>query len=353
MDLIRDQIQSLQIENESDVGTCRRKGSSFARQLKFDDIKAGEIAILITEMVTNVIKHGGGTGHFMMCRIRDTQNNTGIEIWVCDFGQGITDIHKVIKDGYTNTNTLGIGLGSIRRMSDEFDINPDINLEFKETILSGHKEFSNCLRSRKWLPRTKWSGTNSKLIIGASSRPKPGEQLNGDTYVVIHPSGSISVAAVIDGLGHGKEANMASQLAKEQIILRPELPLDAMMNQVHNAIKGTRGITIGLTRIDTENNKLFFSGIGNIEGQINTNPKRKNLISYGGIVGHHIRTPRVFEFDFKPGDSLCLYSDGITSRFQQDNIDWKKNPQQIAEEIINKYSRINDDATILIIGYIA
>ena len=66
MDIIRDQIQSLQIDNQSDIGVCRRKGVSFAKKLGFNDVESGEVAIMITEMVTNVIKHGGGKGHFMM-----------------------------------------------------------------------------------------------------------------------------------------------------------------------------------------------------------------------------------------------------------------------------------------------
>ena len=352
MDLVRDQIQSLQLDHESDVGVCRRKSVVFAKKLGFNEIKSGEIAIMVTEMVTNVFKHGGGSGHFMMCRIRDNQNNTGIEIWCCDYGKGISDINKVVKDGYTERSSLGIGLGSIRRFSDEFEVNPEKTEEFKESMMSDYKQYSNCLRSRKWVPRKHWSGTNKSLSIGAASRPKPGEVLNGDSYVVVHQTEHLTVAAVVDGLGHGKEAHIASQLAKEQVILRPDLPLDALMTQIHNSIKGTRGATVGLIRIDTDSNKVYFSGIGNIEGHINSSTKKKNLISYGGIVGHNIRTPRIFEFEFAKGDSICMYSDGITSKWQYEDIDWNESPQKNAENIITKHSRLNDDATILIIGHI-
>lgn len=68
-------------------------------------------------------------------------------------------------------------------------------------------------------------------------------------------------------------------------------------------------------------------------------------------MGHNMRTPRVFEFPFNPGDFVCLYSDGITSRWKPEELDWSLHPQQIAEYILNNYARKNDDATVLIIGH--
>jgi anti-sigma regulatory factor (Ser/Thr protein kinase)/serine/threonine protein phosphatase PrpC len=353
MDLKRDKIQVLPIENESDIGECRRKGVVLAKQAGFSDIVTGEVAIMITEMGTNVIKHGGRKGGIMMCRITDEKLNTGIEFWCCDFGKGFSDIGRAIEDGYTDLKSLGIGLGAIRRLSDEFEINPGKNEELKKLLSDGATEYKNCIRTRKWFRTTKWSGVNKNLVIGASTRPKPGEELNGDNYAVIHLSESNTVVAVIDGLGHGKEANRASQLAKEQVIFKPDMEIDALIREVHNAIKGTRGATIGIIRIDTAANKLKFSGIGNIEGQIYSKDKKMNLISYGGIVGHNIRTPRIFEFDFNRGDTVCLYSDGIISRWQYDDFDWELSPQKNADTIVTRYSRINDDATVLIIRYAA
>ena len=353
MDLTRHKIQIFLIENESDIGKCRRKGVAFAKQTGFNDIESGEVAIMITEMGTNVLKHGGGHGELMMCMIRDGNCNTGLEFWCCDFGKGIANIEQAMRDGYTDSNSLGIGLGAIRRLSDEFEVNPEKNIDFKNLILPGENEFQNCFRTRKWLKKLKWNELNRTLIAGASSRSKPGEEVNGDAWVITHLSETVTVAAVIDGLGHGKEANVASQLAKERIISKPDLPVDSLINDVHIALRGTRGAVVGIVRIDTGTNKLFFSGIGNIEGQIYSNSKKTNLISYGGIVGHNIRTPRVFEFDFNKGEHICLYSDGIISRWQYDEIDWQQSPQKNAEYIINQYSRISDDATILIIRYIA
>jgi anti-sigma regulatory factor (Ser/Thr protein kinase)/serine/threonine protein phosphatase PrpC len=351
MEVKRDSILSLPIDNESDIGICRRKGANLASQMGFDKVKAGEIAILISELGTNVLKHGGGKGKIVICQIEDENMRKAIEVWCCDSGDGIPNFKKALQDGFSGKNTLGFGLGTIFRFSDEVEINPLVSQGFKESYFSGNHDYKHCLRSIKWVPKKQWSGLNNKLVIGAASRCHPAEQLNGDAYLVTNVNHNISVAAVIDGLGHGKEANLASERAKEQIILKSELPLDSLMKHTHNSLRGTRGAVIGLTRINTETNQLSFTGIGNIECFIITENGKKTPISFGGILGHNMRTPRIFEFDFQPGNTLCMYSDGITTRWRHEDIKWDESPQKNAEFILSNYSRQNDDATILIIRY--
>ncbi|WP_347841243.1 ATP-binding SpoIIE family protein phosphatase [uncultured Draconibacterium sp.] len=351
MEITRNQILTLQIEHESDVGICRRKSVSLAKQLGFDEVKTGEIAIVVTELVTNVLKHGGRQGKILVCEVKTNDGQKAIEVWCCDSGPGIPDIEKAIKDGFSNKVSLGIGMGSIRRFSDEFEINPNHSPFKNNDALNGLEQYTTCIRTLKWVPAKKWIGSNRALSIGAVSRSKPGEKLNGDCYVVNHIAATNTVAAVIDGLGHGKEAHMASQLAREQIIMKSGQPVNMLLQHMNAGTRGTRGLVASVVSIDTERNKLQFSGIGNIEGFVVTSGEKKNLLSYGGIIGHNMRTPRVFDYDFNPGDYLCMSSDGITSRWRPEDINWNDHPQSIAERLLINYSRDNDDATILIIRY--
>lgn len=351
MEITRDQILNLLIENESDVGICRRKSVSLAKQLGFDEVKTGEVAIMVTELVTNVLKHGGRKGKIMVCEVKTEDHQKAIEVWCCDMGQGIPDAEKALKDGYSDKVSLGIGLGSIRRFSDVFEINPTELPLVNGSILSGLESYSNCIRTLKWVPSKKWIGKNRSVITGAVSRSKPGEKLNGDCYVINHISPSKTIVAVIDGLGHGKEAHIASQHAKEQIILKADQPLDALMKHTNAALRGTRGAVAGIALIDTDNNKLKYCGIGNIEGFLNISGEKKNLLSFGGIIGHNMRTPRIFDFNFTKDDYICMYSDGITSRWRYDDIPWNEHPQTCAEYLLKNFSRNNDDATVLIIRH--
>ena len=351
MEVKRTHILSLAIDNESDVGVCRRKAVALANTMGFKDVKNGEVAILVTELVTNVIKHGGGKGKIIICQIETEDHMKALEVWCCDAGEGIANFQEALKDGYSAAESLGVGLGSIRRFSDELEINPTADSYFRQLYFTELPSFNNCIRSRKWLPSKQWLGKHRELIVGAASRSKPGESLNGDAFVVTHINSHISIAAVIDGLGHGKEAHLASQLAREQIIQKSDLPLPALMNHIHQSIKGTRGAVIGLMSINTKSHKIIFTGIGNIESFLIHEDTKKTMLSFGGIMGHNMRTPRTFEFDFHAGDSICMYSDGITSRWKSEDLNWEQSPQQNAELIINKYSRSNDDATVLIIRH--
>jgi anti-sigma regulatory factor (Ser/Thr protein kinase)/serine/threonine protein phosphatase PrpC len=350
MDVKRDHILSLPIDNESDIGICRRKGAGLARQMGFNEVKAEEIAIMVSELISNVLKHGGGKGKILICQIEDKQNRKAIEVWCCDSGHGIANFENSMQDGITEKKSLGLGLGAIRRLSDQMDVNPPTSPSFKENYFSGCP-CKHCIRTIKWMPVKNWVGRNKNLTIGAASRCYPGEQLNGDAYLVNNLSAYVSVAAVVDGLGHGKEANLASQLIKENILLKPDLPLPSLMKHLHASLRGTRGAVIGLASINTQTNKLAFSGIGNIEAFIIAKDGKKTLLSFGGIIGHNMRTPRLFEFDFEPGNVLCMYSDGITNRWRAEDLEWDGPPQKIAEFLLNTHSRLNDDATILIIRY--
>jgi anti-sigma regulatory factor (Ser/Thr protein kinase) len=347
MEIRREQIQLLTIDGEADVGVCRRKAVALAGKLGFDEVKSGEIAILMSELATNVLKHGGGRGQVCLCQLTDASDRKAIEIFCCDMGKGIGDFDRALNDGFTEKQSLGIGLGSIRRFSDIFE---RISTREAGSPLTDFSHlFQHCLRCVKWVPEINWKSSNKQLSTGAASFCKPGETLNGDSYVITHPGPGKTLAAIIDGLGHGKEAHIASGIIKEQVILKSEQPLPELMNYLHQSARGTRGAVIGLAYIDTSRSLLQFSGIGNIEGFIITRDGKKSLISFGGILGHHIRSPRMFEYPFQAGDILCMYSDGITTRWNPDDINWKEHPQRIAENLITNYSRTNDDATVLVI----
>ena len=338
----------LDIDSNADVGVCRRKAVKLATHIGFDAIKSGEVAILVSELATNVLKHGGGKGKLLMCKMQDAYNRRALEIWCCDSGIGIPDFNLALDDGFTNKNTLGIGMGTIRRFTDVFEKCSENGLTLNGTELIS-SQYKHCLHIVKWLPEPLWKGVNRQLLLGAASRPKPGELLNGDSYLTVHLSATKTLAAVIDGLGHGKEAHLAATILKEQILLKSDMPLNELIQYLHNSVRGTRGAVIGLVLINTDANTLQFVGIGNIEGFVRSVSDKKSLISYGGILGHNMRTPRFFEFKFDVGDSLCMYSDGLNSRWNISDIDWKEHPQKNAEYLIQNYSRMNDDATILII----
>ena len=51
----------------------------------------------------------------------------GIKIKASDKGPGIADVDLALKDNYSTSGTLGLGLPGIKRLVDEFEINSVVN----------------------------------------------------------------------------------------------------------------------------------------------------------------------------------------------------------------------------------
>ncbi|MBN2246778.1 MAG: SpoIIE family protein phosphatase [Candidatus Aminicenantes bacterium] len=351
MGLIRDRILYFSVSDISDVGDQRRKTAAFAKELGFLPGDSEEISILVTEMMNNMLNHGGPDSRLIICRVEDNKKNQGIELWAIDNGSGINDFDQAFRDGHSSQDSLGLGLGTVKRFSDEIETGiKAIPEEFKDR--NGLRSMGGLvICSRKWLPKHSWTGRNKNITIGAASRPKPGEKINGDSYFIRHLSSQATLAAVVDGLGHGIDAHEASRLAVRSLDAKADLPLPEIIAYTHKTLIGTRGATVGAALIQSDLNKVSFVGMGNIEARIVTPQKKHALISLGGIVGLKIRTPKVYEYIYDQDNFLVLYSDGINSGWQNGVEEWGKHPQKIAEYILKNYSRDHDDATILIIKF--
>ena len=81
---------------------------------------------------------------------------------------------------------------------------------------------------------------NPRLEWGVASQASPGENRSGDLHVLEQgPWGSL--AAVVDGLGHGEEAAAAAEIASEILRHGADEPLAGLVKRCHQALKLTRG----------------------------------------------------------------------------------------------------------------
>ena len=63
----------------------------------FSDRKAGEIDIIVAELVSNLVKHGNGGR--LLVKLVNEQKIDGIELISIDNGEGINDVNKMLADG--------------------------------------------------------------------------------------------------------------------------------------------------------------------------------------------------------------------------------------------------------------
>jgi serine/threonine-protein kinase RsbT len=123
--------QSVEISRDIDAIWCSRQASRFAQEMGFRFNESWEIAISVSELTTNVLKFAK-TGVLTFCRVESPR--LGVEITVEDEGPGISDIEAALIDGYSEgrllaeekwireRHGLGTGLGAVRRLMDELEI---------------------------------------------------------------------------------------------------------------------------------------------------------------------------------------------------------------------------------------
>jgi serine/threonine-protein kinase RsbT len=109
------------INSDQDIVMARQKGRAMAMELGFSAGDATLIAAAISELARNIVSYAG-RGEILLKPARGP-NLTGIGIVARDDGPGIRDIPQALRDGFSTSGSLGIGLPGVKRLMDEFEIN--------------------------------------------------------------------------------------------------------------------------------------------------------------------------------------------------------------------------------------
>jgi serine/threonine-protein kinase RsbT len=108
------------IESDQDIVGARQKGRALATELGFSAVDATFIATAISELARNILAYAR-KGEIAMRAVQGTSRK-GILIIASDDGPGIPDIRQALRDGFSTSGSLGLGLPGIRRLMDDFEI---------------------------------------------------------------------------------------------------------------------------------------------------------------------------------------------------------------------------------------
>ena len=113
------------IVSESDVLSASRQARLLAERLGFTRSSAYHIATAASELANNVLTHAGG-GWLRASARRDPPELTviGLELLAEDEGPGIPDPELALTEGYSTGKGLGCGLPGVKRLMDEFSLEP-------------------------------------------------------------------------------------------------------------------------------------------------------------------------------------------------------------------------------------
>jgi serine/threonine-protein kinase RsbT len=112
------------IRSDVDIVLARQQGRTMASTIGFSAIDATLIATAISELARNIVMYAQ-MGEVMM-RCVETAHSKGILIVARDNGPGIRSIQDVLRDGYSTSGGLGLGLPGVRRLVDEFAIESEL-----------------------------------------------------------------------------------------------------------------------------------------------------------------------------------------------------------------------------------
>jgi serine/threonine-protein kinase RsbT len=108
------------INSDQDIVTARQKGRALAIELGFSTGDATLIATSISELARNIVSYAR-RGEIILKAIQGSSRQ-GVSIIASDSGPGIRDIRQAMRDGFSTSGSLGLGLPGVRRLMDDFEI---------------------------------------------------------------------------------------------------------------------------------------------------------------------------------------------------------------------------------------
>jgi len=108
------------INSDQDIVLARQKGRAMAAELGFASGDATLIATAISELARNIVSYAR-KGEITLKSL-NASSRQGILVIASDDGPGIPDIRQAMRDGFSTSGSLGLGLPGVRRLMDEFEI---------------------------------------------------------------------------------------------------------------------------------------------------------------------------------------------------------------------------------------
>lgn len=110
----------VRIQCSADIVTARQEGRSMATTLGFTSTTLTLIATAISEVARNIVEYAK-EGEISIAPVG---NGTvkGLRIVARDQGPGIVDLETAMRDGYSTSKSLGMGLPGAKRLMDHFEI---------------------------------------------------------------------------------------------------------------------------------------------------------------------------------------------------------------------------------------
>jgi hypothetical protein len=246
-----------------------------------------------------------------------------------------------MSDGYSTGGTAGQGLGAMQRLADRFD------LYSRSTAAGGG---GTALVARVFAAGSRrGTATRPALESGAVCVALAGERACCDSWLLVERQGR-TLVALVDGLGHGPDAALASAAATRVVASRPDASPTVLIEAMHGALRSTRGAAVAIADVQPSRGTLTFVGVGNVAATIHSRSGPRSLASNNGTVGHVMRKVQEFSYEWPDDATLVMHTDGINTRWRLDAYPGlaRHDPALLAGVLFRDAARGRDDATVIV-----
>lgn len=319
------------VVDDASVSEVRAAVREAAAEIGFSHTQVGELVLLASELSTNQCRHAR-RGRIVMHRI-EREGVPGIEIVAGDRGPGIADPATALAGVPRATGSLGTGLSSVVRFSDEIDL--DVRLG-EGTMVAARRFLSSVARRRE---------------VGIFARACAGERTIGDDAWFSRTSERLRIV-LTDGLGHGGDAReAASALIDVARDLESRSPA-ALLEAAHGALAATRGAVATVVDLDETRGELTHAALGNVVTHHVSAEGTRAFTGPGSVIGmaRSKARPQVDREPIFARDLVLLFTDGVSSRARIDVRDdlARAHPVIVAQHLVTTHGRDGDDATVVV-----
>jgi len=120
------------IATDQDVVVARQRGRAIALELGFSASDSTLLATAISELARNIVSYAE-QGQILL-RAAQNSGRPCVTVVARDDGPGIPSIEQALRDGYSTSGSLGLGLPGVRRLVEEFEIISEVGRGTTVTI---------------------------------------------------------------------------------------------------------------------------------------------------------------------------------------------------------------------------
>ncbi|MHA3701536.1 SpoIIE family protein phosphatase [Jatrophihabitans sp. YIM 134969] len=299
------------VEDASQVRAAVDDATAAARDAGFGPAAVDRITLVVKELAENLHRHAVG-GELLV--LPPVAADNALVVVAVDRGPGVDGFERCFTDGYSTVGTMGVGLGTVRRLADRVDA---VSEPGRGTVVAA--SFRTGAGGRSASSGDVGEGPSRVFDVAGVGFALDDGLPNGDQWSALH-RGARLIVVVADGLGHGPDAAAAGAAVVDAVPSVADRPPAEMFAGLAEAAAHTRGAaaTVAtLTTVDVlEGGAVESAGLGNVAlVVVAPDGSTHRGISVPGTVGRSAPAARSGATAFPPGGTLVLHTDGLTTRW--------------------------------------